>query len=277
MINIGNKTDGLPVIYATFLQNYSERSTFTPLRDAYNYRSDDIIYLYEKDLNFSVEANHIKLLNNVFSFSLNKVLAANEKVGVILDYGITTKFVTGNELTFYYNQYSVSGIIADDYVNAKIVVYIEKFENNTLVRYGQVIEKYLIPSENPSPYNEIYSFRLPGQIGETKIDRQAKIIYIDVNHTVDITSLTPSVVHSPRASLYPSSTVAQDFSKQIVYRIVAEDNSSTNYTVIVTIVKPVTPIYPIWPPIWPPRPPVYPVPPIWPPVYQPIHPIWPPK
>ncbi|MCL2518852.1 MAG: hypothetical protein FWF15_09850 [Oscillospiraceae bacterium] len=260
MVNIGNKVDGLPVIYATVLQNFSEKAAFIPLRDSYSYRNDDIIYLYEKDMNFSVEANHIKLLNNVFSFSLNKVLADNEKVGVILDYGITTKFVTGKDLTFYYNQYSVSDVFADDYVNVKIVVYVEKIESNTLVRYGQVIEKYLIPSENPSSYNEIYSFRLPGQIGNTIIDRQAKIIYINVNNSVDITNLTPSVVHSPRASLYPASTVAQDFSKQIVYRIVAEDNTSTNYLVIVSVLKPIKPVYPIWPPVYP-----YPVPPIWPP------------
>ena len=150
MVRIGIQSNNLPVLYATVLQNYTEKSTFNPLYDKYNYRSDDVIYLYEKDLNFSIEVNHITLLNNEFSFSLNKILADNEKVGVILDYGTTTKFVTGSDITFYFNQYSISDIYADDYVNVKIVIYIENIESNTIVRYGEIIDEYLTPSENPS-------------------------------------------------------------------------------------------------------------------------------
>ena len=66
------------------------------------------------------------------------------------------------------------------------------------------------------------------------IDEDAKTIDLTVPYETDVTFLVPAVTHT-RASISPESDVAQDFTDPVIYKVTAEDGSSQEYTVTVTL------------------------------------------
>lgn len=66
------------------------------------------------------------------------------------------------------------------------------------------------------------------------IDESAKTISAMMPIGTDLTSLSPVIVISPKASVNPASGVSQDFSNAVTYKVTAEDNSSVDYTVTIT-------------------------------------------
>ena len=59
-------------------------------------------------------------------------------------------------------------------------------------------------------------------------------ITVTVPNIVNLTTLVPTIVHNGR-SISPASGVAQDFSSPIHYTVTADDNTTQNYTVTVTV------------------------------------------
>jgi len=80
----------------------------------------------------------------------------------------------------------------------------------------------------------IFDFPLsPEVIGD--IDQESHTIKLDVPYGTDITKLTPFIVISPDATVIPGSYVAQDFTNPVVYRLAAEDGSTQEYRVTVSV------------------------------------------
>lgn len=97
----------------------------------------------------------------------------------------------------------------------------------------------------------IISFRLllqPEVVGA--IDLTAHTVVITVPVGQDVKRLVPSIIVSPKATVFPSSNSAQDFTNPVVYKVTAEDGTSQDYTVTVgtinSVAKPVTsPVNPV--------------------------------
>jgi len=67
------------------------------------------------------------------------------------------------------------------------------------------------------------------------IDQEAKTIKLVVPFGTDITSMVPSITISSMASALPLSSIAQDFTKDVTYRITSEDGEDVVYTVSVEV------------------------------------------
>lgn len=86
-----------------------------------------------------------------------------------------------------------------------------------------------------SSEKKILSFSLQGQVGNSSIDEEGKIIKITVGANEDITNLIPTEIKlSTFASVNPKAEVANDFSEPVLYVVTAEDGSTSSYTVDVT-------------------------------------------
>jgi uncharacterized repeat protein (TIGR02543 family) len=82
------------------------------------------------------------------------------------------------------------------------------------------------------PTKEITSFRFADFSVNGTIN--GPNITVTVPNIVNLTTLVPTIVHNGR-SVSPASGVAQNFSSPIQYTVTAEDNSTQNYTVTVTV------------------------------------------
>jgi len=67
------------------------------------------------------------------------------------------------------------------------------------------------------------------------INNQLGTISINVPHNTDITRLPPTIDISQNATISPASLAVQDFTNPVVYKVTAEDGSTWNYTVTVTV------------------------------------------
>lgn len=67
-----------------------------------------------------------------------------------------------------------------------------------------------------------------------KVDATAKTISATVASGIDLTKLVPALTISDKATVSPASGVAQDFSKEVLYTVTAEDASTAVYKVNVT-------------------------------------------
>ena len=65
------------------------------------------------------------------------------------------------------------------------------------------------------------------------INADAKTVHLNLSNSVDITSLSPTVLVSQKATVSPASGVVQDFTNPVIYTVTAEDGSTATYTVSV--------------------------------------------
>ena len=78
-----------------------------------------------------------------------------------------------------------------------------------------------------------FSFVTPQAVGV--INESAKTITIDVPAGTNVTALTPSITVSDKATVSPASGVKQNFTNPVTYTVKAEDGSTVNYMVTLTI------------------------------------------
>ena len=83
--------------------------------------------------------------------------------------------------------------------------------------------------------NEITSFQIPEQIGETIIDAELHAILVEVPEGTVVTALTPEITISENAVIDPESGTAQDFTEPFVYTVTAENGDEQEWTVTVDI------------------------------------------
>ena len=86
---------------------------------------------------------------------------------------------------------------------------------------------------------EIISFEIvvSGQKYSASIDSVQRVLSIEFPEGTMINELAPNIVISPKSTIFPQSNVPQDFSKSIYYKVTAEDGSSVDYLVNVTVLE----------------------------------------
>ena len=84
-----------------------------------------------------------------------------------------------------------------------------------------------------SSEKDILTFSLPQQTGPATIGTNT--IDVEVLWNTDLSSLTPTITTSPLSSVNPLSGVVQDFTSPVTYTVTAEDASTKDYTVTVTL------------------------------------------
>ncbi len=87
-----------------------------------------------------------------------------------------------------------------------------------------------------SSQKSILSFSFDSLMNAKKgiIDETNKQISVLLDASTDLSKLTPTIIISPKATISPDSKLFQDFSKEIIYTITAEDGSKVLYKVTVT-------------------------------------------
>jgi hypothetical protein len=80
-----------------------------------------------------------------------------------------------------------------------------------------------------------FSFTNPN--AEGSINEDDKTINVMVPYGTDPMHLTPTITVSPEATVNPNSGQAQDFTNSVMYTVTAQDGSSKQYTVSVTIAE----------------------------------------
>ncbi|MEQ9374251.1 MAG: DUF5018 domain-containing protein, partial [Imperialibacter sp.] len=92
------------------------------------------------------------------------------------------------------------------------------------------------PATEPlSSAKDIISFLLHEQTGDALINTTDHTVTIEVETGTDITNLSPAITVSDKATVSPGSEVTQDFSAAVVYTVTAEDGSTQEWTVTVTV------------------------------------------
>ena len=119
----------------------------------------------------------------------------------------------------------VSGVISGTPVTAGTVTFTVTATNDT----GSTSKELSIFIIAKSAEKRILSFAVPN--GTSRITGTQ--IEVTVPYGTDVTSLTPTIAVSERASVSPASGVTQDFSDPINYTVTAEDGSQQIYTVTV--------------------------------------------
>lgn len=112
------------------------------------------------------------------------------------------------------------------------VQYTVTAEDMSTVTYTVTVTVTAIPL---STEKQITSFSINAVNGT--IDEAAKTVMITLPFGTDASSLSPTITISDLATISPNSGVAQDFTAPVMYTVTAEDSSTVNYTVTVTVTQ----------------------------------------
>lgn len=104
--------------------------------------------------------------------------------------------------------------------------------NGGMMKYAALNIEF--PSEDPSNANDILSFSIPEQTGETEIDQVAHTVQLYVPVGTDVTDLTPTIEVSYMATIDPESGTPQDFTGPVEYTVTAENGDMQDWTVTVS-------------------------------------------
>ena len=97
-------------------------------------------------------------------------------------------------------------------------------QSNVVMAISPVLDElYFLELSGVSNANDIISFTVPEQIGETIIDDVEHTVYLEVPTGTDITSLIPTIEISENATISPASGTPQDFSDSVEYTVTAEN------------------------------------------------------
>ena len=93
-------------------------------------------------------------------------------------------------------------------------------------------------ADTRSDAKQITAFTISGQVGDTAIDQSAHTVAVIMPYGTDVTNLTPTITVSNKASVNPASGTAQDFTSSVTYTVTAENETTQEYTVTVTVQAP---------------------------------------
>ncbi|MDR2292548.1 MAG: DUF5018 domain-containing protein, partial [Prevotellaceae bacterium] len=86
-------------------------------------------------------------------------------------------------------------------------------------------------SPAPSNENNIISFTLPGQTGNTIIDNDTRTVTVQMPVGLSLVNLIPSIQISPGATISPSADAVRDFSNPVIYRVTSASGISVDWVV----------------------------------------------
>lgn len=103
-------------------------------------------------------------------------------------------------------------------------------------------DEEITPTPAPGPKSSAkditkFSFETLNPVVEATIDATAKTIKATLPAGTDVTKLVPTITISDKATLSPATGVAQDFSKEVSYRVTAENGTSQLYKVTITVTQ----------------------------------------
>jgi len=91
-----------------------------------------------------------------------------------------------------------------------------------------------VETQSKSNKNEVLEFSISIQDTKTELVINSNEIRQAFPSTVDLTSLTPEIAISEKATISPKSGVTQDFSKEVTYTVTAENGTTNIYKVNLT-------------------------------------------
>jgi len=156
--------------------------------------------------------------------------------GIIDGTNITIELPYGMAVTQLIPTISITGVsvspaskIAQDFTQP--VVYTVTAEDNSTQEYKVTV------TNHPNSAREITLFSLipPGSGQENDGVITGTNIAITVPYGTNVTALAPTGINITGASVTPASGVPQDFTNPVIYTVTADDGSTRNYTVTVTI------------------------------------------
>lgn len=121
-------------------------------------------------------------------------------------------------------------------VGETIITWVAIDSSGNMEECTQTVTVSFIPSEE----NEITSFVIDGQIGETEIDQENNTIQLVVPIGTDVTALIPEFEISTYATAVPGIGIPADFSTTQAYIVTAQDGTTQEWIVDVQIEKDVT-------------------------------------
>jgi hypothetical protein len=86
-----------------------------------------------------------------------------------------------------------------------------------------------------SDEKDILSFSLTEQTGPSTINATDHTVAIEVTQGTNVTALAPVISVSDRATIDPASGTARDFTSAVTYTVTAEDGSTQDWTVTVSV------------------------------------------
>jgi outer membrane protein assembly factor BamB len=87
-----------------------------------------------------------------------------------------------------------------------------------------------------SPDKQILTFKINNVTEESNtVDQTSRNIRIIVAAKTDRKSLTPTITLSPKATVIPATSIAQDFTNPVKYTVTAEDGTTQIYSVVVDV------------------------------------------
>ena len=113
--------------------------------------------------------------------------------------------------------------------------YVRAYATNKSTVYGGQVTF----TTNSSSFKAITAFMFPQNIS-TNIDEGLKTIAITMPYGTNVTSLAPTISVSPHATVSPLSGVALNFTSPKTYTVTAQNSTTQNYTVTVSIAPPST-------------------------------------
>lgn len=88
---------------------------------------------------------------------------------------------------------------------------------------------------HPYDKKDILTFVLAEQTGAATIDTEAGTVAIEVAFGTDASALTPTITTSTDSTVSPASGVEGDYSSPVVHTVTAEDATTKEFTVTVTV------------------------------------------
>ena len=102
-------------------------------------------------------------------------------------------------------------------------------------------KKNIEPTKSSAKKLVSFEITISNQQYLATIDSVKNIITITLPFGTTINQLTPLISASLNSTISPASNVPQDFSKTLIYKVTAEDGSSTDYSVNITFGLPKNP------------------------------------
>ncbi|MDR2010184.1 MAG: T9SS type A sorting domain-containing protein, partial [Bacteroidales bacterium] len=149
------------------------------------------------------------------------------------DFNITLQSVTNHGATwtkFDYQLDAITGINIGD----EIYFAIQYVSTN---KYGLYVDAFRVYV--PSSENDILTFSVANQIGESVIDTENHTVYAEIHYGESLTTLAPAITISDYATISPASGTARDFTTPVIYTVTSESGVAQEWTV--TVVNASTP------------------------------------
>jgi hypothetical protein len=129
-----------------------------------------------------------------------------------------------------------SGVTANDFTNPVVYTSVGRDATEQAWTITVTIAK--------DTAKALTAFTVPGQVGDTVIDEEAKTVALNVPHATDVSNLVATFTISAEAAAtvgavaQVSGVTTNDFTAPVIYRVTAENLSFADYTVTITINAP---------------------------------------